>query len=162
VRDWRAELTPEDKIARLAALRAAGRRVLMVGDGLNDAAALAAADASMAPASAVDAAQSAADVVLQGNALWPLIEALDVARAARACVLENFAFAALYNAVAVPVAAIGLVTPFIAALAMAFSSLAVTLNALRLNGGAPARADRIRQSLRAKAPSSEGGQSWTQ
>jgi Cu2+-exporting ATPase len=119
-------------MARLAALRAQGRRVLMVGDGLNDAAALAAADASASPAAAIDAAQAAADIVFQGDALAPLCEAIDVARGAHRRVLENFAFAALYNAVAVPAAALGFVTPFIAALAMAGSSLAVTLNALRL------------------------------
>ncbi|NDC59520.1 MAG: HAD family hydrolase, partial [Alphaproteobacteria bacterium] len=127
-----AEQTPAQKMARLAALRAQGRRVLMVGDGLNDAAALAAADASASPAAAIDAAQAAADIVFQGDALAPLCEAIDVARGAHRRVLENFAFAALYNAVAVPAAALGFVTPFIAALAMAGSSLAVTLNALRL------------------------------
>lgn len=134
-----AARTPAQKIERLEALRAQGRKVLMVGDGLNDAAALAAADASASPAAAVDATQAAADVVLQGEDLGALVELIDVARSARARVLENFAFAALYNAVAVPAAALGFVTPFAAALAMAGSSLAVTLNALRLSGRARAR-----------------------
>ncbi|MBU6372102.1 MAG: cadmium-translocating P-type ATPase [Alphaproteobacteria bacterium] len=129
-----AARTPAQKIEHLEALRAQGRRVLMVGDGLNDAAALAAADASASPAAAVDATQAAADVVLQGEELGALVELIDVARSARARVLENFAFAAVYNAVAVPAAALGFVTPFFAALAMAGSSLAVTLNALRLSG----------------------------
>ena len=130
-----ADLIPTAKIAHLDALRAQGRRVLMVGDGLNDAAALAAAHASAAPATGMDATQATADLVLQSDALMPLVEAIDVARAARSRVLENFAFAAAYNVVAVPAAALGFVTPFIAALAMAGSSLAVTLNALRLARG---------------------------
>jgi len=104
----------------------------MVGDGLNDAAALAKAHASMAPGSAADASQNAADLVFMGERLDVVVAALDVARAARRRALENFAFSALYNLVAAPAAVFGLITPFIAALAMSGSSLAVTLNALRL------------------------------
>lgn len=129
---WRAGADPKEKIARVEALTAGGHRAVMVGDGLNDAAALALAHVSISPGTAVDATQAAADMVLQGDALSPIVDAIDVSRQARRRVLENFAFAAAYNAMAVPLAAAGLVTPLIAALAMASSSLIVTLNALRI------------------------------
>jgi len=132
VTHWQADMRPADKTARLAALVAEGRRVLMVGDGLNDAPALAAAHASASPGSAVEASQAASDIVFQGERLGPLVEAIDVARMARRLMKENFSFAALYNIVAVPIAAFGFVTPLIAALAMSGSSILVTLNALRL------------------------------
>ena len=129
---WRAETNPTQKTARLAALRADGKRALMVGDGLNDAAALAAAHASASPGTALEVSQSASDIVIQGARLGPLVEAIDVARQARARALENLRFSAFYNLIAAPTAALGLLTPLIAALAMSASSLVVTLNALRL------------------------------
>ena len=129
---WFAGARPVDKVERLQDCTKAGVRTLMIGDGLNDAPALASAHVSMSPASAADASQAAADMTLQGADLAPVLEAVDVARAARRRVLENFAFAALYNAVAVPLAVFGFVTPLIAALAMSGSSVVVTLNALRL------------------------------
>jgi Cu2+-exporting ATPase len=86
----------------------------------------------MAPGTAVDATQTAADMVLQGGRLTAIDEAIGVAKAARRRVMENFIFAAAYNGIAIPIAAFGLVTPVIASVAMAASSLAVTLNALRL------------------------------
>ena len=135
IRAWRAELQPQDKIARLDALKEKGVRVAMVGDGLNDAPSLAGAHASFSPGTAADASQAAADYVYQGDGLAPIAETVVVARAARRRMIENFAFAALYNACAVPLAALGHVTPLIAAVAMSGSSIIVTLNALRLSAG---------------------------
>ena len=131
ISNWFAEVTPQDKIARLRTLREQGRKVLMIGDELNDAPALAQAHASISFGNAAEASQSAADLILQGENLLPIVESLDVARAARQRVLENFALSAAYNLFAIPVAVLGFVTPLIAALAMSGSSLAVTLNALR-------------------------------
>lgn len=129
---WRAGMTPIEKADAIAALKAEGRKVLMIGDGLNDAAALSTAHASMAPGAAVDASQNAADLVFTGNDLSAAPLAIRVARAARVRALENFAFSALYNAVAAPAAVLGLVNPLLAAVAMSGSSLIVTLNALRM------------------------------
>ena len=109
----------------------------MIGDGLNDAAALSAAHASASPGTALEASQAASDLVLQGQVLAPLVEAIDVARAANARARENIRFSALYNVVAAPLAMAGLLTPLIAAAAMSGSSLIVTLNALRLQGRRP-------------------------
>lgn len=132
IEHWRGGVSPADKTARLAELRAQGKRTLMVGDGLNDAAALAGAHVSASPGSALDVSQAASDIVIQGALLMPLVEAIDVAKATRARALENLRFSALYNLIAAPAAAFGLLTPLIAALAMSSSSLIVTLNALRL------------------------------
>jgi Cu2+-exporting ATPase len=131
---WRGGLLPEDKAEAVDGLTASGRKVLMVGDGLNDAAALARAHAGIAPGSAIEASQNAADLVLTREGLMGVVEAIDIARSARTRALENFGFAALYNLVAAPAAMFGLVNPFVAALAMSGSSLVVTLNALRLRG----------------------------
>lgn len=133
VSDWRAGLTPEEKAEAVDRL-SANRKVLMIGDGLNDAAALARAHAAIAPGSALEASQNAADLVLSGQELGAVVEALDVARSARRRALENFGFAAVYNVVAAPAAMLGLVNPFVAAIAMSGSSLVVTLNALRVGG----------------------------
>lgn len=131
---WRAGLSPFDKAAAVEALAAGGRKVLMVGDGLNDAAALAKAHAAMAPGTALEASQNAADLVFSGESLLSVVEAVDVARLARSRALQNFGLAAAYNLIAAPAAMFGLVNPFVAALAMSGSSLAVTLNALRMGG----------------------------
>jgi Cu2+-exporting ATPase len=132
IRNWKAGQLPADKIARLEELKTQGRKVLMVGDGLNDAPALAAAHASLSPASAADISQTAADAVVQGDRLAPVLETLAVACAARRMAFQNFAIALGYNCVFVPLAVVGLVTPLIAAIAMSASSIAVTANAVRL------------------------------
>jgi Cu2+-exporting ATPase len=129
---WVSGALPQDKVARVAALAEAGHRVLMVGDGLNDTGALAAAHVSISPASAIDAARTASDIVILGRDLEVLGECLATARAARRRILENFGVAAVYNLVAIPIALAGFATPLAAALAMSGSSIMVSLNALRL------------------------------
>lgn len=129
---WRARATPRDKVAALDALRAEGHRALMVGDGLNDAAALAAAHVSVSPAAAVDASRSAADLIVLGDRLDRVPSSWRLARTARARILENFVFAFGYNLVTVPVAFAGHASPLVAAVAMSTSSVVVCLNALRL------------------------------
>jgi Cu2+-exporting ATPase len=136
---WRAGMKPAEKIAHIDELKRAGRKVLMVGDGLNDAPALAAADVSLSPVSAAHLTQAAADAVFMGDRLQPVATALALARRAKRIMAENLWLAVLYNAVAVPVAILGLATPLVAAAAMSGSSLLVTANALRAKqaGGQP-------------------------
>lgn len=129
-------LRPADKLALIDRLKAQGQKVLMVGDGLNDGPALAAGHASMAPASASDASQLTADIVFLGDRLAPVAIALRAARRTVRVVKQNFALAIGYNALAVPLAIAGKVTPLVAAVAMSLSSLVVIANALRLKGAA--------------------------
>ncbi|NVJ98179.1 MAG: cadmium-translocating P-type ATPase [Alphaproteobacteria bacterium] len=129
----KAEVTPAEKSQYLAELKAKGNTVMMVGDGLNDAPALAAAHVSMSPSSAMDITQNTADIVFQAEALVPVWQALQIARLSTVLVKQNFALAAIYNIVAIPAAVLGFVTPLVAAVAMSGSSLIVILNAFRLN-----------------------------
>ena len=129
-------MKPAEKLAMLDDLKRAGHRPLMVGDGLNDGPALAAAHASIAPGTASDASRQAADAVFIGENLMPIALAIRVARRTMAVVRQNFGFAIGYNILAVPLAISGLVTPLIAAVAMSLSSLVVVGNSLRLAGAA--------------------------
>ncbi len=129
---WYAGIFPSGKVESVRALGAEGRKVLMTGDGINDAPALAAAHVSMAPATAADVGRQAADFVFMHDGLDAVTTAIDVSRKAGQLIRQNFAFAILYNAVAIPLALMGFVSPLIAAAAMSSSSIIVVLNALRL------------------------------
>jgi Cu2+-exporting ATPase len=131
-----SQATPQDKLTALSDLQNAGKRPLMIGDGLNDGPALAAAHASITPGTASDASQQAADAVFVGEKLMPVALAVRVARRTMTIVRQNFGLAILYNALAVPLALFGYVTPLIAAIAMSVSSLIVVANSLRLAGSA--------------------------
>lgn len=129
-------LSPQEKLDAIASQKAQGRRVLMLGDGLNDGPALAAGHASMAPGSASDAGKNAADYIIMGDRLSPVVAAIHAARRTQAIVRQNFLLAIGYNIVAVPLAIFGYVTPMIAAIAMSGSSLIVIANAMRLKTSA--------------------------
>lgn len=130
--EFHARWKPQDKATFIQLHQRSGRKILMVGDGLNDAPALSTAHVSMAPSNACDIAGTASGLVFLGNRLQAVPEAIATAVASRRLVRQNFAFAAVYNLVAVPIAVIGLASPLIAAIAMSASSLVVTANALRL------------------------------
>jgi P-type Cu2+ transporter len=131
ISEWRAGVTPADKIARINDLKRQGFKVMMVGDGLNDAPSLAAAHVSMSPISAAHLSQATADLVFLGKPLAPVVAAIDYSRKALHLMRQNLWLAVGYNLLAVPIAIAGFVTPLIAAASMSGSSLLVMLNALR-------------------------------
>lgn len=132
IADWQAGALPQDKAAAIDALHAQGHKVLMVGDGLNDTVALSAAHVSISPASALDAARAASDMVLLGRDLSPVADALRLSKTAMQRIRENLWQSGIYNAIFVPIALFGYATPLWAAFVMSISSITVTLNALRL------------------------------
>jgi P-type Cu2+ transporter len=132
IADWRAGIDPVGKVAALERMKQAGHRVLMVGDGLNDGPALAAATASMSPSTASDVSQNVADIVFQGRLIGPVATALATARRADRLIRQNLILSIGYNVCVVPLAIAGFVTPWLAALAMSSSSLLVILNSFRL------------------------------
>ena len=140
---WQARQSPADKLARLRALRAAGARVLVFGDGINDAPVLAGADVAVALASGAELAQAAGDVILDGARLAALPAARALARQTLEVLRQNQRWALVYNLSAVPLAALGLVPPWLAALGMSASSLVVVLNALRIGRRARSRPDPV-------------------
>ncbi|MEM9207323.1 MAG: heavy metal translocating P-type ATPase [Pseudomonadota bacterium] len=134
---YSAANTPQSKVARIEALAAEGQRPLMVGDGLNDAAALTAGHVSMAPASASEIGRLAADFVFTRDRLTAIPKAHLISKRAASLVKQNFVLCVLYNGLAIPLAMMGYVTPLVAALCMSGSSIVVIANSMRLNFGAP-------------------------
>ncbi|MDK8464120.1 heavy metal translocating P-type ATPase [Marinobacter sp. SS13-12] len=146
------QASPEDKLQVLEALRDQGRHIMMVGDGLNDLPSMAGAGVSVAMGSAADLTQLKADAVLLNGQLTQLPEALKTARRTRRIIRQNMAWALGYNLCALPLAAAGLVPPWLAAIGMSLSSLVVVLNAMRL-GRAPERAESPTPAVGAEATS---------
>ncbi len=132
IEHWQANVTPQDKLDYVQSLRDKGKKIMMVGDGLNDAPALAAGFTSMAPSSASDVGRTAADTLFMGESLMPVIVAHQVAIATQRISIQNFALAVGYNGLAVPLAMLGFASPLVAAIAMSTSSIIVIANSLRL------------------------------
>lgn len=129
---YKSELSPKQKYSYMERLKQDGHRVLMVGDGLNDAPTLAGATVSIAPGTAIGLSQNAADIVFMGDKIGPVYESYETALKTQKLVRQNFMLAVIYNMIAIPVAASGFLTPFLAALAMSGSSLIVILNSFRI------------------------------
>ena len=132
ISSWFGEMGPEDKCEHITSLEHSGKKILMIGDGINDAPSLAAATVSISPATAAHISQNASDVVLAGSSLMPVVGAIKMARNARKLINQNMFFATVYNVVALPLALAGGLTPLIAAILMSSSSILVMLNAFRL------------------------------
>lgn len=135
IESYDANVRPEDKVRFIETLKENHKKVLMVGDGLNDTPVLSAATIAMSPSSAIDMAQNAASIIFSGQKLWPIIEAYNMAKDSQIKIKQNFVLAIVYNIFAVPLAVMGLVTPLIAAIAMSSSSLIVIANSFRLRKG---------------------------
>jgi Cu+-exporting ATPase len=127
-----AEASPEAKIDHIKSLQSQGKQVLMIGDGVNDAAALAAADLSMAMGTGTDTAIASADITLTNPALKSITDALDLSKKTLSTIRGNLTWALIYNVIGIPVAALGLLHPMYGAAAMALSSLFVVTNSLRI------------------------------
>ncbi len=132
ISEYHANMMPTEKFLFLQNLKDKQERPLMIGDGLNDAPSLAGAYVSMAPGNAIDLTRNAADIVFMGDRFKPVLDAIHIARASQKLVLQNFMIAVIYNLLAVPIAVMGYVTPFVAAVAMSGSSIVVIANSFRL------------------------------
>lgn len=137
ISNWVARQSPQDKLNRIAEMKAAGKNVLMVGDGVNDAPVLAAADVSMTVKGGSELANSAADMILTHESLALVIRAREIAMRAQTLIRQNLVWALIYNASVIPLAATGVLQPWMAALGMSLSSLLVVANATRLVSAGP-------------------------